>query len=169
MAVRDAAEILVERAAARGLRGCVIPADEMRKVVHALGGVYPDWLVELVTSVPLSGLELGFQEFEPEPGYDGRTWLFWSDAHGILSESVECYPGVAILRAGFVNIASCSMGSGDPYFISVHDGVDPPLYRVYHDIGYEAESILAGGRILVAPRLSEFLSNALLEGDPTPL
>src|SRR4051794_21060174 len=102
MTVREAAETLVERATARGLRGRVIPADEMRKVVDTLGGAYPAWLAELLTTVPLCGLELGWQEFEPEPDYDGRSWLIWSDAEGILSESAECYPGVAILPAGYV-------------------------------------------------------------------
>jgi hypothetical protein len=169
MTVREAAGILIERAAARGLRGRVIPAGEMRKVLDALGGAYPTWLADLLTTVPLAGLELGWQEFEPEPDYDGRAWLFWSDARNILSESAECYPGLAILPAGYVNVASCSMGSGDPYFINVHEGVDPPLYRVYHDVGHEADSILAGGRILVASHLSEFLAHALLEGASSPV
>jgi hypothetical protein len=168
MTVREAAELLAERAAARGLRGHVIPAEEMRKVLEALGGAYPAWLADLLTTVPLSGLELGWQEFEPEPDYDGRSWLFWSDARNIVMESSVWYPGLAILPAGYVNVASCSMGSGDPFFINAHDSVDPPLYRVYHDIGRKAESILRGGRILVASRLSEFLANALLEGDSVP-
>jgi hypothetical protein len=75
MTVREAAELVAERAAARGLRGLVIPAEDMRKVVEALVGAYPAWLANLLTTVPLCGLELGWQEFEPEPDYDGRSWL----------------------------------------------------------------------------------------------
>jgi hypothetical protein len=165
MTVREAVVTLVERATARGLFGRIIPADEMRRAVETLGGVYPTWLAELLTTVPLCGLELGWQEFEAEPDYNGRTWLIWSDAEDIVDESAKFYPGIAILRAGYVNVASCGMGAGNPYFISVHEGVDPPLYRVYHDVGHDSETILAGGRVMVSPHLSEFLANALLEGD----
>lgn len=168
MSVQEAAESFVARAAALGRQGRTISPDEMQRVIDALGGGYPPWLAELLTVVPLCGLELGWQASESEPDYDGLSWLEWSDARGILSESRECYPGLAILPAGFVNVASCSMGSGDSYFISVHEGVDPPLYRVYHDVGHEAEVILARGRILVASRLSQFLAKALLEGEPDP-
>jgi hypothetical protein len=163
MTVRAAAESLVLRAAAVGQHGRVVHSDEMRSLVAALGGIYPGWLAELLTNVPICGLELGWREFEPEPDYDGVSWLFWSDSRNILSESVECYPGLVIPPSGFVNVASCSMGTGDPYFISVHEGIDPPLYRVYHDVGHEADVILAGGRIVVAQRLSDFFANAMIE------
>jgi hypothetical protein len=52
------------------------------------------------------------------------------------------------------------MGSGDSYFICAHDGDDPPLYRVIHDVSATCEAILAEGRILVSPRLSEFFQSA---------
>ena len=151
MSVREAAECLVARVAALGWQGRTIPRDEMHLVIHALGGKYPPWLAELLIDVPLCGLDLGWREFEAEPDYDGLSCLKWSDARGILSESRDCYPGLAILPAGYVNVASCGLGTGNPYFISVHEGVDPPLYRIYHDVGYEAQVILTGGRIVVRP------------------
>ncbi len=88
-------------------------------------------------------------------------WVEVSDAAGILSESLELYPGLGILPAGYVNFGG-SDGTGDPYFICAHAGDDPPLYEVYHDVGSEAETILAEGRNLVSPRLSEFLRLAVL-------
>ncbi|HEY5959743.1 MAG TPA: hypothetical protein VIV60_24485 [Polyangiaceae bacterium] len=53
-------------------------------------------------------------------------------------------------------------GSGDPYFVCVHEGEDPPLYHVHHDVSDRAAVILNEGRVLVAPHLSEFLASALL-------
>ena len=50
-----------------------------------------------------------------------------------------------------------------PYFIPINEGHDPPLYQVYHDVGSDAATILAEGRRLVSPRLSEFLGAAVLE------
>lgn len=162
MQLRDAAESLVSRATACGMRGRTLTSAEIETLSRALKGVYPLWLSDLLVSFPLCGLELGWQAYPPESDYDGIEWLEWSDAVGVISESLECYPGLAILPAGFVNIASCSGGSGDPYFVSIHEGEDPPLYQVYHDVSDRAEVILAEGRVLVAPHLSEFLTSALL-------
>jgi hypothetical protein len=37
------------------------------------------------------------------------------------------------------------------------------LYEVYHDVGSEADVILAEGRKVVSPQLSEFFRLAVLE------
>ena len=85
-----------------------------------------------------------------------------SNADGILWESLEGYPGLGILPAGYVNFGGDAGGGGDPYFLPVHEGDDPPLYQVYHDVGEDAATILANGRQLVAARLSEFFRVAIL-------
>lgn len=157
MTVREAAIALVARALALGKKGRVIPADEMQEVIDELGGTYPTWLAELLTTVPICGLQIGWQASEAD---DDISWMEVSDGPGILSESRDAYPGLAILPAGFVNIAFCVMGSGDPYFISINEGDDPPLYQVYHDVSDQADAILAEGRVTVASRLSEFLATA---------
>lgn len=161
MSVRATAEELVVRAAALGLHGRTLRQDEVHRLKAGLG-IYPSWLIELLATVPLCGLRLGWQALDPEPGFDGVLWVEVSDADGVLSESLELYPGVGILPAGYVNFGG-SDGSGDPFFICVHEGADPPLYQVYHDIGTEVESILAEGRQLVSPRLSDFFLTAVLE------
>ncbi len=126
--------------------------------------IYPSWLLDLLSAIPLCGLRLGWRAFDPEPDFDGVLWVEVSDADGILSESLELYPGVGILPAGYVNFGG-SDGSGDPYFVCAHEGGDPPLYEVYHDIGTDAVSILAEGRKVVASHLSDFFRTAVLEGE----
>ena len=163
MDVRTAAEALVARAAALGIRGRTLSPDERQRISAGLP-VYPAWLLDLLSAVPLCGLRLGWQAYEPKPDFDGVMWVEVSDADGILSESLDLYPGIGILPAGYVNFGG-SDGSGDPYFLCAHEGDDPPLYEVYHDAGSETESILAEGRNLVAPKLSEFFRLALLEQD----
>lgn len=162
MDVQVAAEALVARAAAHGVRGRTLTIDERQRLASALP-VYPTWLLDLLSTVPLCGLELGWRAFEPAPDFDGVLWIEVSNADGILWESLEGYPGLGILPAGYVNFGGDSGGGGDPYFLPVHEGEDPPLYQVYHDVGADAESILADGRQLVASRLSEFFRLALLE------
>ena len=120
------------------------------------------WFVELLTTVPLAGLELGWHAQDPEPGFDGLAWMEWSDEKNIRSESIDCYPGLAILKQGYINVAFCTEGSGDPYFVCMEEGDDPPLYQVYHDVSDEPKIIISKGRQKVAAKLSEFFRDALL-------
>jgi hypothetical protein len=161
MTIRTAAEALVARADSLGLRGRTLPAEERQRLTAALP-VYPVWLLDLLSAVPLCDLELGWQAYDAEPGFDGVAWIEVSNAVGILSESLEAYPGLAILQAGYVNFGGDSGGGGDPYFVPIHEGDDPPLYQVHHDVGTDAATILIEGRRLVAARLSEFLRTAAL-------
>jgi hypothetical protein len=156
------AEALVARAGACGKHGRRLTADERNRLTAALP-VYPTWLLDLLSAVPLCGLELGWQACDSEPGFDGVSWMEVSNAEGILLESLEGYPGLAILSAGYVNFGGDSGGGGDPYFIPINEGIDPPLYQVYHDVGSDPATILGEGRRLVAHRLSEFLGAALLD------
>lgn len=50
-----------------------------------------------------------------------------------ISEETECYPGIAALKENYVPVAMCLAGSGDYYYIRTTDGVNGPLYRIYHD------------------------------------
>lgn len=160
--IRATAEGLVARAEARGLRGRTLSADERQRLIAELP-TYPTWLLDLLSAVPLCGLELGWQAYDPEPDFNGLAWIEVSNSDGILWESLEGYPGLAIFPAGYVNFGGDAGGGGDPYFVPVHEGEDPPLYQVYHDVGADAATILAEGCRLVAPRLSEFFSAAVLE------
>ena len=63
----------------------------------------------------------------------GADLQFFSEAEAI-EESEEFYPGIAVAPDGFIPVASCLKGSGDPYFINKHDGVNGVLYRIYHDV-----------------------------------
>lgn len=55
------------------------------------------------------------------------------DESGIQSEQTDLYPGIAVAAAGYIPVGGCSIGSGAPYFVNVHDGEGGPLYRIYHD------------------------------------
>jgi len=125
-------------------------------------GRIPLWYVELITTVPICGLELGWQAQEPVGDYDGVEWMEWSDPRNMRSESIDCYPGLAILEHGYVNVASDLSGGGDPYFIAAGKSQDPPLYQVYHDVSDEAKAILAEGRNLVTRSLSGFFRKAII-------
>lgn len=48
-------------------------------------------------------------------------------------ESKNFYPGLVVRKDGYIPVGSCSIGSGDPYFINEKDGKNGALYRIYHD------------------------------------
>ena len=163
MALIASAQALAQRAASSGKRARTLSVADAALLARKLGASYPTWLADLLMTVPLCGLELGWQAPAPEQDDADVRWLGWCDAEGIISESVECYPGLAILPLGYVNVASCSSGSGDPYFISIHEGSDPPLYQIFHDLSDRGELIISEGRELVASSLSEFFERARLD------
>lgn len=49
------------------------------------------------------------------------------------AEANDFYPGLVVKADGFVPIAGCAEGSGDPYFIRIQDRQPGPVYRIYHD------------------------------------
>jgi len=81
-ALHNAAKALVERAEKAGQsRNTLAAPDELRQLNQELGGRLPGWYAELLASVPLCGLELGWQAGEPEDDFDGVEWLDWSSPH----------------------------------------------------------------------------------------
>ena len=161
--VRQAAEELIRRANASGQIGAPIERGDMDRLIADTEGRIPRWLADPFVSAPLSGLGLGWQADEPAGDFDGVIWLRMSDAGTIRSESLACYPGLAIIDRGFINIASCNEGSGDPYFVCADDGDDPPVYQVYHDVSDQSDAILAHRRRIVAGSLSGFFRSARVE------
>ncbi|WP_051188827.1 hypothetical protein [[Leptolyngbya] sp. PCC 7376] len=63
----------------------------------------------------------------------GAELQFFNENEAI-EESEEFYPGIAVAPDGFIPVAICLIGSGDPYFINRNDGINGALYRVYHDV-----------------------------------
>ena len=158
----NAAAKLVARAEAAGQHGTLADAKVLKRLTHDTGERIPEWYVELLLRYPLCGLEIGWQADEPEGEYDGIAWMTWSDPNGIRSESLECYPGLAILERGWINVASDATGGGDPYFIPTQQGDDPPVFQVYHDVSDDADVILAKACRLVSPSLSQLFLQAIL-------
>lgn len=48
-------------------------------------------------------------------------------------ESTKFYPGIYVRKDGYIPVAGCEIGSGNPYFINTNDGENGPLYCIFHD------------------------------------
>lgn len=152
--VSEASRQFVQRASAAGCIGRLADIDALTALNAEMGHRIPEWMISLITTVPLCGLEVDWRAND----LDGA--IEWADTNGIRSESIECYPGLAILERGFVNIGCDPYGSGDSYFIPTDRGDDPPVFQVYHDVSDQADEILSNGLFEVSPRLSDLFRMA---------
>ena len=59
--------------------------------------------------------------------------LYIFNEESSIQESTENYPGIGVKPDGYIPVAGCELGSGDPYFINVNDGENGPLYCIFHD------------------------------------
>jgi hypothetical protein len=153
--VLTAARALASRAQRDGQTGTVAATADLDRLTAGLGPNLPAWYRELLAAVPLVGLELGIDP----PGAsedDDVSWILWLGPDGIDSESRELFPGSAVLARGYLCVGGCAHGSGDQYFLNVNAGDDPPLVQIYHDVGSDADDILANGVVPIAPTLSAF-------------
>ena len=153
---------LLERAGAAARVGSKAAPEEMLALNQECGGIIPGWYIELVTTYPICWLELGWQSSVPEGDDDGVSWMEWFGPAGMRSEMMDNYPGVAIYRQGYFNVAGCSHGSGDQYFIRAQDGNNPAVVQIAHDVSNHPELILRDGVYVVAESLSELFTNAFV-------
>ena len=152
--VEEEARKFVGREAASDRHGRTADTSSLSALNIEMGGRIPEWYQSLLTTVPLCGLEIDWRT------EDLDVRISWNDVNGIRSESVECYPGLAILDRGFINVGSDPIGNGDPYFIPTDQGDDPPVFLVYHDVSDQADEILANGLVQIVPRLSALFRQA---------
>lgn len=159
-AVREAAWGLVRRAETAGIRGRLADPAQMASLVRDTGDILPDWYVELLTTIPLCDLEIGWPAFAPRPGDEGILWMYLSNPETLRAEMLECYPGMALVKRGYVNLASDTEGSGDPYFFPTDRGDDPPVFRFGQEAGKDPDILIARGWTRVSAHLSDLFRSA---------
>ncbi|MEL6161538.1 MAG: hypothetical protein AAFR18_20200 [Cyanobacteria bacterium J06627_32] len=93
--------------------------------------MHPPYWSQFLTAHQLVHTEVSIPE-EVDLSELGIDLKFY-DAGESRVEMEKFYPGLVVGADGFVAVACCTTGSGDPYFINIHDGADGPLYRIYHD------------------------------------
>ena len=136
--------------------GRVATLEEINSLNQNCEGIVPKWYAELLLKYPLCGLELSWQQFEPENDFDGVSSMEWSNPETMQGLMLECYPGVAIYKQGYFNVAFDLTGSGDDYFINANEGENPRVLQVFHDTSENYEVIIKEGIDIVAESLSEF-------------
>jgi hypothetical protein len=93
--------------------------------------MHPSYWKHFIDDHMLVGRCITIPEKADAAGLGGDLQIY--TAEQAREEAEEYYPGIAVAPDGFVPVAQCLNGSGDPYFINVRDGEGGPLYRIYHD------------------------------------
>jgi hypothetical protein len=155
--VKQAVESYLAKATDTGRR---VSHTEIKELQARLTIPLPDWYVELLSTYPLAGLDLDFPLYEAEGDEDGYFPIEIATPQNIISETEECYPGLAIRELGYACLAIDPTGGGDPYFIKVAEGDNPPVYQVYHDVSDVGTEIEAMGMVKIADSLAEFFDKS---------
>jgi len=140
-----------------GVSGRSETRDDLDAFNAECGGIIPGWYLDILQRFPICGVGLEW----PDPSdADETVGIEWMDIRNMRSEMLECYPGLAIRDRGYICVAGCPFGSGDQYYICNSDGDNPPLYQIYHDVSDVADEIIADGREIIFPKLSELFDAA---------
>ena len=91
----------------------------------------PSYWADFIEQHQLVHREVSIPEQHDLSGIGVDLHIF--DAESAREEAEEAYPGIAVAPDGFIPVAGCCIGSGDPFFINTRDGANGPLYQIYHD------------------------------------
>lgn len=122
-------------------------------LAEELKSLLPDWFQELLLNYPLTGLVIDING-----NTEDELSIEFAGFENVQDEFYDLYPGCAIGRLGYLCIGEDPTGSGDPYFINIKDGDNPPVYQVYHDAGDVGEEIIEHGCVKIANKLSDLFS-----------
>ncbi|MEI4803707.1 SMI1/KNR4 family protein [Bacillus sp. FJAT-51639] len=161
--VFDAAKYMIENSLTSGK---IATVEEIEELQSKLMNLLPEWLTDLMRTTPLCASKIIWQEFLPSEDDDGISLMLLLDKDEMIMETIEAIPGYAVFEKGYISIGSCLMHTGNPYFICIHEGEDPPVYRLVHDYGEETDEIIEN-RELVADKFSNLLlASKVVEKDP---
>jgi len=130
-------------------------ADLARNVPPEL---FPEWLMDALQNYPLLGVCFSLDEDDDESGLGAD--LKWFTVDQMIEEALFAYPGKVVLNLGYLPVAACLAGSGDPYFLKMKGGNldDPALVRIPHDLVSEDDSYSEREIEVVCKTLSRFFN-----------
>lgn len=131
-------------------------ADELAKNLPS--ELLPAWLMEALESYSLSGVCFSLDEDDDKSGLGAD--LKWFTVDQMIEEALSAYPGKVVLNLGYLPVAACLAGSGDPYFLKMKGNNldDPALVRVPHDLVAEDDSYPESEIEVVCDTLSRFFN-----------
>lgn len=134
--------------------GRVLTAAEIVSIEAQLDLALPMRIVKHLTELPLVGVEFILSPTGDSSGLG--VALRWMTPDEMVSEALEAYPGRVAVPLGYLPVGICLEGSGDPYFVRLHDLA---LVRVPHEAARGGELEISSVECVTAS-LEEFLQGA---------
>lgn len=146
------------------LHGSKLAESEASELIEKLPpGVMPGWLVVIQKQFPLAGVCFSLDEDQDESKIGVE--MKWFSSSQMIEEALLVYPGKVVLGLGYLPVAACLVGSGDPYFLKMKscDLQNPPLVRIPHALAIDEDHFLENEIELVSKSLSYFFSQSKVE------
>ena len=121
----------------------------------------PHWYIEMLTNYPLAYQVISIPHVNPEFKGDYHV-VEIAGPQELEDETLDGHPGCAIFELGYICIGQDADGMGNPFFISVHEGENPPVYQIAHDVGKTGQEILEKGKVKIVGSLAELFQKGEL-------
>ena len=118
--------------------------------------VLPDDFARCLREWELAGADLTLDKSSDKSGIGAA--MQWMNGEEMVSEATEMYPGLLAKDRGYIPVAACMRGSGDPYFLRSRDGA---IVRIPHD-AVVAAALDEQQIELVATNVNELIAAASL-------
>lgn len=93
---------------------------------------------DILEEYPLIGFQIKFKSNEDFSTLGGFMEFF--NPNDLIQEAFDFYPGICAVNQGYIPIALCLNGSGDPYFIKKHKD-EIGIFRIQHNAVNEDDSL----------------------------
>lgn len=145
----------------QALIGRTATSEEISLLYMTFGDRLPNWYGRLIAEVPLIHIEVGWRAYAADEDTDSIAFVEIYQPRDMIYESLKAFPGIPILKHGYICIGGDPTGSGDPYFVHF-ETTQSAVYQIFHDAGDQAEQILKHGQIQVAASLEDFFKNGIV-------
>lgn len=139
-------------------RARLASARECESSASRFGSLVPSWYWQVLREVPLVGRSVSLVNG------DHHHDLCWLDPAEMVVEAFDTIPGSDIRSIGYVPVAGCDSGSGDPYFVRFAAQDTAPVVQVHHDV--RGKYLVANGELgsraylVVGESISDVLSRS---------
>ena len=121
--------------------GSCMSHKELLSVNSAINNVMPNWYIDFASSVPISGIEIDWQAYEPEEDFDGIETIQIVDEAMLKELNIDCYPGCYLNQMGYFVFGYGATNAGNCFAFHNDSKVDPGIYEVWHDAAHSIKEL----------------------------
>lgn len=133
-----------------------ISSGECLEILERFAPLDCSWVATLMALCRVSGTTFSNIHRERDPSIESFDFR-WLSPKEIIDEAFGVFPGIAAIKAGYVPVGECLIGTGNPYFLQVRQP-DRALYEIRHDaVDTDNETLLPGACSILVPDILELL------------